>query len=195
MKKHVLLYIPGLGERYDTYRKRALGLWRLFGVEARLLPMNWYDGEPYDDKYSDVSAVIGSLLDAGTKVSLVGESAGGSMAINLFARHPQVMNLITIAGVNASTTPVAAKTLRRGPAFTVSRQHVGESLDMLSAERRRNIYTVSGLRDDVVRRQYSRITGAHNHYIWAVGHIVTITACLTVFSGYIISLAKKSNSV
>jgi pimeloyl-ACP methyl ester carboxylesterase len=195
MMKHIMLYIPGLGDRYDTYRKRALGLWRFFGVEARLLPMNWYDGASYDDKYGEASRVISSLLDAGMKVSLVGESAGGSMAINLFARHPGVANLITIAGVNTPTTPVAARTLHRGPAFAISRQHIGESLASLSVQRRRSIYTVSGLRDDVVRRQHSRITGAHNHHIWTVGHLLTITVCLTVFSVYIISLAKKSNSV
>jgi pimeloyl-ACP methyl ester carboxylesterase len=195
MMKHIMLYIPGLGDQYDTYRKRALGLWRFFGVEARLLPMNWYDGASYADKYGEASRAISSLLEAGMKVSLVGESAGGSMAINLFARHPEVTSLITIAGVNTPTTPVAARTLRRGPAFAISRQHIGESLASLSIQRRRSIYTVSGLRDDVVRRRDSRITGAHNHHIWTIGHLLTITACLTVFSGYIISMAKKPNSV
>jgi len=193
--KHVLIYIPGLGERYDQYRKRALRAWRIFGVEARLLPMNWYDGKSYEGKYDTASAVVASLLDDGVKVSLVGESAGGSMAINLFANHPRVANLITIAGVNTSTAPVATTTLRRGPAFAISRQHVGPSLGSVPAQRRRHVHTLSGLRDDVVRWNDSHIEGAHNHRVFTIGHVMTIATCLTLFSGYVISLAKKTNSV
>jgi pimeloyl-ACP methyl ester carboxylesterase len=189
--KHVILYIPGLGDGYDRFRQRALRLWSIFGVETQLVPMTWYDGGSYEDKYQRTSALIKSLAAENVRLSLVGESAGGSMAVNLFATHPEVASLVTVAGVNRSSAPVAAKTLHRGPAFAVSRQQVTESLASIPASRRHAIWTISGLVDSVVRAHHSHIPGAHNRHIWTIGHLGTIALCLTLLSGYVIYLAKR----
>ena len=189
--KHHILYIPGLGDGYDPLRQRALRLWSIFSVNAQLLPMQWFGDEPYDTKYQRASEAIIDLAKTGAKITLVGESAGGSMAINLFATHPQVANLVTIAGVNQVATPVAAYTLRRGPAFAVSRQRISKSLSQISDSRRRHIYTVSALIDAVVMARYSYIPKAHNRRIWSVGHLFTIALCLTLLSGYVVYLAKR----
>lgn len=193
--KHYILYVPGLGDDYDRFRKIALRPWSVFGIKAQLLPMAWYDGRSYQEKYQQASGIIAGLIKSGVTVSLVGESAGGSMAINLFAAHPEVAHLITIAGVNGSSTPVAARTLRRGPAFAVSRQHLTSSLSQISQRRRRDVYTLSALSDRVVAAQYSRMLGAHNRRILSIGHLLTITLCLTLLSGYIVWLAKRPTSV
>jgi pimeloyl-ACP methyl ester carboxylesterase len=193
--KHILLYIPGLGDSYDHFRQKALRTWPVFGIEVQLVPMTWYDGVSYDEKYQRASRLIKSLTSKGVRVSLVGESAGGSMALNLFATHPEVASLVTIAGVNRSSAPVAERTLRRGPAFATSRQQVSASLAAIPASRRHAIWTISGLVDSAVRAPDSHIPGAHNRHIWTIGHFVTITLCLTVLSGYVIFLAKKITSV
>lgn len=193
--KHIVLYIPGLGDSYDRFREKALRAWPLFGVEAWLVPMTWYDGVSYEEKYQRVSELITSLAREDVHISLVGESAGGSMALNLFAAHPEVASLVTIAGVNRSSAPVAARTLRRGPAFATSRQRVARSLASIPASRRQAIWTISGLVDSAVRARDSHIPGAHNRHIWTIGHLVTITVCLTLLSGYVIFLAKKITSV
>lgn len=190
--KHTIIYIPGLGDKYDDYRRKALKLWPLFGVNAVLVPMNWYSGGAYDERFERASKVIIDAVDRGHVVSLVGESAGGSMAINLFASHPVVASVITIAGVNRASTPVAQRTLRRGPAFAVSRQRVDESLRSINSERKRQIYTLSALLDSVVRARNSHIEGARNYRVWSVGHLFTITLCLTFFAGYVIHLAKRN---
>ncbi len=195
MIKHYILYIPGLGDGYDHYRQKALRLWSLFGVQAQLLPMKWYGDEAYDKKYVRASRIINDIAQQGHRITLVGESAGGSMAINLFADHPSVDSLITIAGVNKGSTPIASRTLQRGPAFADSRQGIGASLDRIDDERRRAIHTVSAWWDPVVRAQYSQVAGATNHRVWSVGHLTTVALCLTLFSGYVIFLAKQSTSV
>jgi pimeloyl-ACP methyl ester carboxylesterase len=189
--KQYILYIPGLGDGYDPFRRKALRLWSIFSVEARLIPMQWFGDEPYDAKYQRASAMIADLAKTGVKITLIGESAGGSMAINLFASHPQVTNLVTIAGVNQATTPVASHTLRHGPSFAMSRQLITKSLAQISDSRRRHIYTVSALIDTVVAARHSRIPKAHNRRVWSVSHLYTITLCLTLLSGYIVHLAKK----
>lgn len=193
--KNYIIYIPGLGDSYDHFRKKALRTWSVYGVKTQLLPMVWYDSQPYEEKYQQASKTISELIKSGARVSLVGESAGGSMAINLFAANPKIDRLITIAGVNMPTAPVARQTLQKGPAFAVSRQRLHESLPMISSERRRNIYTLSALGDNVVRFRYSVIPGAHVRRVWSFGHLFTITLCLTLLSGYIVYLAKKPISV
>jgi pimeloyl-ACP methyl ester carboxylesterase len=193
--KHYILYIPGLGDSYDRFRKIALRPWSVFGVKAQLLPMAWYDGRSYHEKYRQANATITRLIQSGATVSLVGESAGGSMAINLFAAHPKIAHLITVAGVNKPSTSVAPRTLRRAPAFAVSRQYLADSLPRISDKRRRDIYTLSALIDHVVAAQYSRMSGARNRRVWSVGHLLTIALCLTLLSGYIVWLARRPTSV
>jgi pimeloyl-ACP methyl ester carboxylesterase len=193
--KHYILYIPGLGDGYDDFRAKALRTWSLFGVTTQLVPMQWYDGKTYESKFQHASDIIADKIMTGATVSLIGESAGGSMAINLFAAHPKVARLITIAGVNKSSTPVAARTLRRGPAFALSRQHLNDSLSKIGDNRRRNIYTLSALSDNIVTSQYSSIPGANNRRILSIGHLLTITLCLTLLSSYIVHLAKQPTSV
>lgn len=190
--KHTIIYIPGLGDAYDVYRRKALKLWSFFGVSAVLVPMNWYAGGTYADRYARVSKIITNAAADRHHVTLVGESAGASMAINLFAAHPTVANMITIAGVNRSSTPVAQKTLQRGPAFAISRQRVDASLRAISSDRKRQMYTLSALSDAVVRVDSSRIIGANNYRVWSVGHLFTITVCLTIFAAYITHLAKRN---
>lgn len=192
-----ILYLPGLGDPYDPYREKALRLWAFFGVKTTLVPMNWYtNNETYQQKYQRVSDAITVLtFQKNTRVVLVGESAGGSMAINAFAGHPDVDGLITIAGVNTTLAPVAEQTLKRGPAFAVSRQLVDGSIRSISRERFNKIHTVSALVDTVVTARRSQITHAHNHRVWTVGHLPTIAICLTILSGYIVSLAKRASRV
>ena len=189
--KHTILYIPGLGDGYDSFRRNALKFWAVFGVRAILVPMRWDDQESYDSKYQRVIDAVENASANNDKVTIIGESAGGSMAINAYAASPMVDKLITIAGVNTSSTPVAPYRLRRSPAFAVSRQNVAKSLATISSSRMANVHTVSALADSVVRSHYSQIAGAVNHRVIAIGHFYTITLCLTLFSSYIIRLAKR----
>lgn len=189
--KHTIFYIPGLGDGYDRYRKKALKGWSLFGVKPVLLPMNWYAGGTYDEKFQHASRIIAKATASAGRVTIIGESAGGSMAINLFAADQRVDSLITIAGVNKTSAPVARRTLRRGPAFATSRHYVDASLAAIPDERKRHIHTLRAWSDNVVQSDYSQIVGAHNHRVWAVGHLFTITLCLTVLAGYVIYLTKR----
>lgn len=189
--KHIIFYIPGLGDGYDRFRQKALRLWVIFGVHPILIPMRWDDDEPYKDKFQRVTDAIEQATTSRTRITLIGESAGASMAINAFAAHTVVASLVTIAGVNTSGTPVAAYRLRRSPAFAESRQRLDDSLKRLSVGRKNAIHTVSAASDNAVPARHSLIAGARNYRLWTIGHLATITLCLTLLSGYIVSLAKR----
>lgn len=184
---HHIIYIPGLGDRYDGGRRLALKGWRALGVRAELVPMQWYDGASYEAKYQQVIAAIDRAQRAGHVVTLIGESAGGSMAINVAASVPTLHKLLTIGGVASPTMPVAASTLRKSPAFKDSIQHLGDSLPRLN----KDVTTVVRAKfDPVVTYKYSHIEGARDHPLPSIGHLTTIALSLTVFSRRIVRLVK-----
>ena len=185
--KRYIIYIPGLGDNYDGMRQVALHGWRLLGVRTELIPMKWYDGASYEDKYERASAAIRRAVSRGYSVSLVGESAGGSMALNLAADHPGVMNVLTIAGVTHPSIRGSATTLRRSPAFAVSIKQLARSLTKLDTAR---IITLRGIKDSVVNERYSGVTGAKGYVVPMVGHLATITFCLTLWSYVVVRIIK-----
>lgn len=186
-----IFYIPGLGDHYDQLRRAALRHWRARGLTTELIPMRWYDGESYDDKYRRAHGIIQAALDNGDDVSLVGESAGGSMAISLFVQLPRVRRLITIAGVNNATAPIASSILHRAPAFGQSMRVAGQQLTDIGSKRRSSIHTINGLYDHAVSMASSTISGAHMHRSLTVGHLMTIAACLTIQKHRVISYATS----
>ncbi|HEX6416551.1 MAG TPA: hypothetical protein VFZ62_03425 [Candidatus Saccharimonadales bacterium] len=188
--RHRVVYIPGLGDGADNGRSLALWFWRLFGVRADFVPMLWYDRESYESKLEKVLGAIDHAEAKGYAVTLIGESAGGSMAINAAQARPSIRRLMTIAGANDPGAKVSPVTLKRSPAFDWSMRSMKQSLGSFPASR---THTVRGMADHIVRTRHTVIKGAHNHTVPAVGHMMTIILCLTIFTPYIIWLVKKQD--
>lgn len=183
-----VIYIPGLGDGADGSRRWALKLWRLLGVHAELVPMMWYDGKPFAEKLQRVTAAIDAAEKAGYTVSLIGESAGGSMAINAAAAHPGIHRLVTIAGVNDPSIQISPVIQAKSPAFMSSVAKLSDSLPQL---RKHDVHTVRALLDLVVDKRFSRIPDVRDHRVPSLGHLPTIALCLTIFSPYVISLITR----
>lgn len=76
-----IIYISGLGDRYDGLRRFCLRLWKYPGITTELAPMTWADSGSYDEKFARVVSAIDQVK--GKRIVLFGESAGGSMAVNI----------------------------------------------------------------------------------------------------------------
>ena len=76
----VVLYIPGLGDKYDGFRSFGMKIWQLFGINAQLVPIKWYDKETLDSKLKRIEKAINEI-DNKYNITLVGESAGASIAL------------------------------------------------------------------------------------------------------------------
>lgn len=187
--RHYAIYVPGLGDGADNGRSLALWFWRLQGVTTEFVPMRWYEGGTYEERLERVLHAIDSAQEKGYKVSLIGESAGGSMAINAAASRPSIHRLITVAGANDPDAEVSPVTLKRSPSFDKSLQTVRQSLGVFPLER---THTVHGLVDHVVRTQHTLIKGTHSHTVPTFGHMATIILCLSVLSLLITRLVKKN---
>lgn len=193
-RKHQLrvLYIPGLGDGYELPIKIALIFWRLYGVHAELVPMKWLGEASYDAKYRRVVDAIKRAEKKGYRVSLVGASAGASMALNVFADHPSVEQVVTICGVNSPNTPVHEELGRRHPGFLVSLKKLRESLKNVD---RSKITVVYPRFDSIVPRRHTLIEGASHVVIQTEGHSRTIALTVSIYSYIPIRILKKQHTI
>lgn len=186
--KHSVLYIPGLGDHYDSGRSFTLKFWRTYGFKVKLLPVKWYGGGTYEEKLALVIKAAKHAEAQGFTVSLIGESAGASLAINAAAQLPSLHKLILVAGVNSAKLPISPYIQRRSPSFTASSKAITASLANIPPSK---IHTIRALLDGAVSPRFNDIPGARRHIMWSVGHIPTIFLCLTLFSVFIAGLIKK----
>lgn len=182
MRTHII-YIPGLGSRYNSFRKLTLSLWRIYGVSATLIPFDWYDGSSFEQKIKEVEDIVGRL-GANSRIVIIGESAGASIALHA-AQLPNVRRVITLCGVAQPGTPISSYLQTKSPALLDATRSIPNTENY-------DVHSVRAVADSVVGKKYSSATGAKSHVIYTVGHFATIVICLTVLSLLMVTIAKKS---
>ena len=188
MSKHFILYIPGLGDHYDSGRSFALWFWRMYGFKVQLVPVKWYGGGTYEEKLALVTKRAKEAITKGCEVTLIGESAGASLAINAAAQLPDLHKIILVAGVNSSKLSISPRIQRRSKSFVASSRAITDSLVKVSPSK---IHTVRALVDGTVSPRFNDIPGAYKHIIWSIGHIPTILLCLTLLSPVLVKIIRS----
>lgn len=189
--KHYIIYIPGLGDHYDGVRRFFLRFWKIYGVQAQLVPMQWYDGESYQTKYNSVTVAIVVAKEQGYTVSLVGESAGASMAMNVFAHNESLHRFISLCGVNSFHASVSPRILARSPAFKESLTNLAASQRQALREQSERITSITALSDSVVSPAKNKIEGVRHKRIFSIGHLPSILLGLSLLSFTIIGEIKR----
>ncbi|RYX79280.1 hypothetical protein EON76_00990 [bacterium] len=187
--KDYIIYIPGLGDHYDSSRRRALSLWRLFNVKTELVPMQWYDGMSLLAKRKAVQDAIDGAVAKGYRVSVIGESAGATLALSLFSTDNRLNRLVTLCGVIDPEAAVSPKIYQRSPAFQSSMQHLADvNVSRLDTQ---NITVITSVYDPVVSQKTNVIKNNEPLRILSIGHFITIALCLTIYSLVVIRRIKK----
>lgn len=177
-----VLYIPGLGDGYDHFRCTALRFWSLFGVQAVLVPITWYDGADFDAKYQRITQAVKGAQPG--RVVLIGESAGATLALHAAADAGlPIDSIITLCGVARRATPISSRIRRRAPALDQAVRTIPEAY-------RVPVLSLRAMVDHVVGRRSSTAVGADSKTIWSVGHLTTILLCLTILAPYMSKLAR-----
>lgn len=173
------LYIPGLGDHYDPLRRLGLRRWRRYGMSVTLVPMRWSDrSESYQTKRARVEAALAAVPD-GQKITLIGESAGGAVALAVFHAHAdRISRLVTICGKNHGADTLWQGYRRRKPAFVAAVERADATLPMLSPAETARIVTVYSTGDRVVRPKDTRIHGAKAVELHSRGHLRTIAGVI-----------------
>lgn len=176
--KHHVIYIPGLGDSKATWQKRAVSLWRLWGVTPHTFQMMWADGEAFDPKFKRLLDLIDESAQNG-KVSLVCSSAGATAAIPAFAARADVVNgVVCIAGKINRPEAIGGGYRRTNPAFVEGAYQVADALNALG-DRRSRILSIRAAFDEVVSARDSYLPGAENRMAITMGHAITIGTQLT----------------
>ena len=178
-----IIYIPGLGDRYDGFRARALKLWKIWGVKTIHVPIAWYDKGSMDSKLAKIQSVIDNV-PKDVHIVLIGESAGATLALHTAQRDKRVNRVITLCGVARSFTPVSNYLRAKAPALD-------QAVDSLREDSTVDVHSVRAFIDGVVGSKYSSTEHAVQHVIWSVGHLTTIALCLTFYAPIISAIAKK----
>lgn len=179
MKQHVI-YIPGLTDRYDPFRRLGLMLWRRPSVAVTLIPMRWEDPEEsYESKLSRIHQAIDKYADR--KTILVGESAGGPVAIVAMKWYREkVDRVITVCGMNQGTDRVSKELYQKNSAFHDAMIEADRLMPHLSDEEKEAIMTIYSSNDGVVSVQDTLIEGVERHDIKVPIHSLAIGYVLFV---------------
>lgn len=187
-----IIYIPGLGDRYDIIRRSCLWTWRLYGANVQLVASEWRGDEALDVKINRIKQTVQTHVNRGRRVVLLGESAGGSLALNTYATMPEtIAGVVTLCGKNTRADNVSPRLYRHNPAFRASMQQVDVAARQLTRQQRQRVTSVYPLWDAYVPRVDTLIPDCRQVKLYSVGHLTSILFGLTFGAIVLIREARR----
>ena len=96
---HYVIIIPGLGD-YVGHIEMATGNWPRSGLHPIVFPIGWHNHETFETKLQKLCTLVDKLSKTGSEISVVGCSAGGSAALNLFIERSHALkNAVSVCGM------------------------------------------------------------------------------------------------
>ena len=189
-KRLHIIYLPGFGDGYDIGRRTALWGWRIWGVTTQYIPMRWNSNESYSEKYARIDQAITAA--AGRRIVIIGESASGTMALAAYAkRRRDLYKVMTISGKNNNPASVAPRLYRQHVAFREALATAEAATNQLSSEDHHDFIAFYPLYDEVIPPKEAVIPDCQLVRLFSAGHLLTIALALTLYSGYIVRIAKR----
>lgn len=147
--------------------------------------MRWRDPtETYEQKLARINEVIDQK--PGCRTVLVGESAGGAMAVSVSSVRPDITKVITICGKNVRSDNVSASVYVRNPAFRQAMRLADAYARQLRTARSDTSYVAFySPFDRLVRLADTELPGAEMRRLPTVGHLLSIFAVLVFLHGKI----------
>jgi hypothetical protein len=182
LENHVIV-IPGLGNNIDRH-VWATKNWIKFGLIPHVFDTRWRTEEKgFDEKLERVIKLVDSL--SGTKISVIGNSAGSSLGLNILGeRKRQISHLVINCGrVRDGDWPwfTFDQATASSPSFRESVIKTQELEKTLTDNDRKKILTLRPLFDEVVPPSTVPIRGANNEVIFFIEHSLSIVLNMTLF--------------
>jgi pimeloyl-ACP methyl ester carboxylesterase len=165
-------------------------LWQhLYQFNAYSIPMFWFRQELLSAKINRIVEFSNSLKNHHPQVSLVGISAGGSLALNCFSMHKDTF--VKSVNVGGRLRRGKARGYRSFETRTAPSQAFQDSIiqfedinePILSKADRSRIMTISALfGDELVPRDTSQLAGARNLLLPTVEHGLSNILAVTLFA-------------
>ncbi len=169
-KEHHIIYIPGLRDTNPLNRPfyvLAEKAWRKQGFYPHIFYPHWEEGRHIQPKLKAITDLIDELAEQQHTVSLVGQSAGGSAALNaFFERRNTVCGVVNVTGrlkSGVNVRPSLDHAAKNSPAFKESvLLFEQENEPRLTSEERKRVMTIRPILDEVVPAPTVPVEGAIN---------------------------------
>lgn len=181
------IYIPGLGKNLDILRKVALFTWKFRrGVSVDLVSIDWEDtSESLADKQAQVAGFIDRVGNE-TQVVLVGESAGGAIAITVASKYKdRIDKVVTICGKNRRPEAIHPVTADRYPVLVRAVEAAESVLRNENGLSKKQLYVIYSTGDKTIDPKDTRISGAEELAVNVRGHFMSIAYILLCKFGYV----------
>jgi hypothetical protein len=202
-KQHHIIYVPGLRDTNPLlipFHKMAISVWRLLGFYPHIYYPRWEEKKSFKTKLDLLVKLVDKLTTDGHLVSLVGQSAGGSMVMNAFSlRKNSLVAAININGrlkAGLKVTPSLEYASKKSPSFKQSVilfEMKNEST--LTIKDRQKLLTIRPLWDETVPKGTSEIKGANNRVFPLIEHMLTggvvTIICPKIFLNFIKKLERN----
>jgi pimeloyl-ACP methyl ester carboxylesterase len=177
VRRHII-YLPGLGDGYDGIRRIGLGRWTDSKTVVTHLPMHWrHQTETMDNKLRRLNEAVQLYPQA--EIWLVGESAGGAMALVAYARNKaHIKKVVTLCGMNHGADSVSPHLYKKNPAFQTVMTEVDRVVSSLSTSDKLNLCTLYSSYDRTVLPSHSRIPGVDAYDLKTPTHMLSILSVL-----------------
>ena len=190
IRKHIIIYIPGLGDSRVKGQRIALESWTRFGVKTHLHQMNWADGEAFTPKLTRLMVEIDKYTAQGLTVSLIAASAGASAAVNAYVQRQDAINgVIFVCGKLAGSFHSSYH--QTNPAFAQSMEMLPASLAQLTDTDKSKMLSLHPVSDPVVPVAQTRISGVQSSRMPVSGHAVGIGYGIIVRAGANVRFFKR----
>lgn len=182
--QHIII-IPGLGNGVKKH-EWAVKSWKKYGITPHVFDAKWrVEENGFQRKLDRALSLIDSLIGTNTSVSIMGNSAGSSFALNIFGKRKNHINKIIVncGRVRDGDLPwfTFQKATKGSPSFKESVLRAQALEKTFTLEDRRKILTLRPLFDEVVPSFTVPILGAQNVVVPALGHVLGIALNMTLF--------------
>ena len=193
--KHLVIYVPGLGDKrlYAGALRTALALWRTSRVRTYYFVVKWADkSEHYDVKLQRLLDTIDDQVAKGYTVSLVAASAGSSLALTAYAhRKAKIHTVTSVCGKLHNPGAISEALFAINPAFRASLRAYERIESTLNQHDRKKVLIVRAWRDVYVPAEDGEVVGAHTHIQPTMGHVFSVIMALTFCRWPILRFIKR----
>jgi pimeloyl-ACP methyl ester carboxylesterase len=192
---HYIIYFPGLGDdSTGSIQQKAIKKWQKYGISTYYLPMHWQSEETYSTKLERALRVVDELGSAGHQISLVGASAGASMAMNTFAsRKDKIISAVFISGKINRPRTMGSKYTAPNPALMPCVEASSKAVAELTKDDKQKMLILYPLYDGTVTKDDSFIPGVKVNRVVSMLHSISIYMCLTIFKIISINFIKSKS--
>ena len=193
-KPHYVIIFPGLGDKV-LFVKIITLWWKFIGLQPIVCKVGWgFKNSNFKTQKDKMINIVDRFLQKGD-VSIVGTSAGGSMAFNVFLERPDVIkNAVNICGrLRAGNHKFRSLEImsKRSKIFKDSVLSFESKEKLIPQDIKDRMMTISArFGDELVPADTSLLLGGYNISVFMIEHGLSIRLSLTLFSKSMIDFIK-----